>query len=432
MSQIRRLSLLLLSIFLLSNCSSSSDSGSIFVTETGHPENWVNPAYISASDFHSSSVQVTSGTPEGAALYARECAGCHGENGSGDIGPNIQGRSAADIQFEIGDVIYMKWLSILTTSEIEAIASYLANPDSGDTPTANGVSADTCKECHGADFDGGIAKISCYSCHNGPDGTVGHPSGWAAQKNDSVHFHGTYGSSYSVACTACHGADLRGPIVHSCYSCHGSCDGGNCAPVANAGPAQSVVIGALVTLDGSGSSDVNGDPLTYNWSFTSRPDGSNAVLSNSTAVISTFIADIAGTYVVSLVVNDGKVNSEADSVTITASSTSVVSFSTSVQPIFNSNCITCHVSGGQASFMPLTSDVSYGNLVNQPSTRTGCPTPSGTRVIPFDSADSILYQRISGAGLPSCESTMPLGSALLSDTDQNLIKTWIDEGALNN
>jgi hypothetical protein len=33
--------------------------------------------------------------------------------------------------------------------------------------------------------------------------------------------------------------------------------------MANAGAAQSVITGAVVTLDGSGSSDVNGDPLTY-------------------------------------------------------------------------------------------------------------------------------------------------------------------------
>ena len=91
---------------------------------------------------------------------------------------------------------------------------------------------------------------------------------------------------------------------------------GNAAPIANAGMAQSVVVGAVVTLDGSASTDANGDSLTYNWAFTSKPSGSGATLSSATAVKPTFTADVTGTYVISLVVNDGKVNSDASSVRI--------------------------------------------------------------------------------------------------------------------
>ena len=93
----------------------------------------------------------------------------------------------------------------------------------------------------------------------------------------------------------------------------------NAPPVANAGINQSVTTGAVVTLDGSGSSDANGDPLTYFWSFASRPAGSNAFLSSATAVHPTFTPDVAGSYILSLVVNDGQVDSAPDTVTITAS-----------------------------------------------------------------------------------------------------------------
>ena len=93
----------------------------------------------------------------------------------------------------------------------------------------------------------------------------------------------------------------------------------NAAPVANAGAAQSVVTGAVVTLDGSASSDANGDLLTYSWAFTSKPTGSSAALSSATVAKPTFTADVAGAYVLNLVVNDGKVNSAAVTVTITAS-----------------------------------------------------------------------------------------------------------------
>jgi ethanolamine utilization protein EutQ (cupin superfamily) len=90
----------------------------------------------------------------------------------------------------------------------------------------------------------------------------------------------------------------------------------NVAPIADAGDDQSVNVGDLVTLDGSGSSDPDGDPLTYNWAFTSTPAGSSATLDDPTSVNATFTADVAGTYVASLVVNDGALDSEPDTVTI--------------------------------------------------------------------------------------------------------------------
>lgn len=93
----------------------------------------------------------------------------------------------------------------------------------------------------------------------------------------------------------------------------------NAAPVANAGPDQNVHNGILVTLDGSASSDANGDTLTYQWTLTSRPAGSASTLTSATNVKPTFTPDIAGTYVVSLIVSDGSLNSIVDSVTITSS-----------------------------------------------------------------------------------------------------------------
>jgi PKD domain len=90
----------------------------------------------------------------------------------------------------------------------------------------------------------------------------------------------------------------------------------NSPPVAKAGPDQTVAVGTIVHLDGSQSSDVDGDPLTFNWAITAAPAGSLAILSDPTSVRPTFVVDTSGTYTVQLLVNDGTVNSNADTVVI--------------------------------------------------------------------------------------------------------------------
>jgi hypothetical protein len=97
----------------------------------------------------------------------------------------------------------------------------------------------------------------------------------------------------------------------------------NVAPVADAGSDQSVNVGDSVTLNGGGSSDADGDTITYSWSFTTKPSGSTAALSGATSANPTFTADKVGTYVVSLMVNDGTVNSSPDTVTITANAVTI-------------------------------------------------------------------------------------------------------------
>jgi cytochrome c peroxidase len=93
----------------------------------------------------------------------------------------------------------------------------------------------------------------------------------------------------------------------------------NNPPVANAGVDQSVTNATTVILDGSNSSDLDGDTLSYSWEFTSIPTGSSPSLLNAQSSISQFVGDTEGAYTLSLTVNDGAVNSIADRVTITAS-----------------------------------------------------------------------------------------------------------------
>ena len=90
----------------------------------------------------------------------------------------------------------------------------------------------------------------------------------------------------------------------------------NTKPVAHAGGNKSVWVGDTVELDGTASTDKEGDTLTFNWYFVSKPLGSQATLSSATSSRTSFVADVNGTYEVNLIVNDGSIDSDPQSVNI--------------------------------------------------------------------------------------------------------------------
>jgi hypothetical protein len=92
----------------------------------------------------------------------------------------------------------------------------------------------------------------------------------------------------------------------------------NITPLCDAGPDLNVTVMHSATLDGTASSDPDGDPLTYAWSFTDRPDGSVHGLIDRTAPIAAFIPDLVGVYRVQLTVSDGE-DSCIDEMVLTAS-----------------------------------------------------------------------------------------------------------------
>jgi len=91
----------------------------------------------------------------------------------------------------------------------------------------------------------------------------------------------------------------------------------NHIPIVNAGSNQTIIIGDTVQLDGSGSSDEDGDNLTYNWSIILAPDESIAILSNAIIEKPTFVPDFIGVYNIQLIVNDGVENSQPSFIVIT-------------------------------------------------------------------------------------------------------------------
>jgi hypothetical protein len=98
----------------------------------------------------------------------------------------------------------------------------------------------------------------------------------------------------------------------------------NAAPIANAGPDQNVSIGSTATLDAGASSDPNGDTLSFRWTLSSKPAGSAATLSNATSVRASFVPDVVGSFLATLIANDGKTDSLPVSVAINATAKVVV------------------------------------------------------------------------------------------------------------
>jgi hypothetical protein len=83
----------------------------------------------------------------------------------------------------------------------------------------------------------------------------------------------------------------------------------NSPPDASAGPDRVVAAGVPVQLDGTASSDIDEDLLTYAWTL-KRPSGSNAGLDDPTSPLPSFVPDRAGSYTATLTVNDGTVTAK--------------------------------------------------------------------------------------------------------------------------
>ncbi|MFQ6607798.1 MAG: T9SS type A sorting domain-containing protein [Fidelibacterota bacterium] len=98
-----------------------------------------------------------------------------------------------------------------------------------------------------------------------------------------------------------------------------------------------------------------------------------------------------------------------------------VDYYTEIQPIFNSYCISCHVSG-HSSGLDLTQSASYQDLVNVESSNYA----PALRVEPYAAENSVLWNKISNSG--TYGSVMP-PSGQIDQNHIDLISTWIDEGA---
>jgi hypothetical protein len=92
----------------------------------------------------------------------------------------------------------------------------------------------------------------------------------------------------------------------------------NAEPTADAGSDATIPTNTSIQLDGTASSDPDGDPLTFAWTILSAPGGSAVTLVDDSTATPTLTPDLSGTYALELVVNDGTVDSDPATVEVTA------------------------------------------------------------------------------------------------------------------
>ena len=172
--------------------------------------------------------------------------------------------------------------------------------------------------------------------------------------------------------------------------------GENVAPTANAGPNQRWGKGTEVTLDGTGSTDPDGDNLSYLWS--QGTSATTVTLSSTTAAQPTFtipnvIPEGPALYTFILVVNDGALSSTNHG---GSSSTNEATVRIFVRPLFRDTIDTQTYSLGSAiTDLILPTAQSGPSSLPSTNTYTLAPLPPG---LTFDAASRILSGTPTSAG----------------------------------
>ncbi|MDH5650735.1 MAG: hypothetical protein OEZ39_02550 [Gammaproteobacteria bacterium] len=184
-----------------------------------------------------------------------------------------------------------------------------------------------------------------------------------------------------------------GIVILATSACGGGGGGSSSAPPtepaplhllrADAGNIIGVRINETAVLDGSASTTALPDPLRYQWQFTHKPYGSQAILLNATSPRAGFVPDVEGTYMVQLVVSAGNFYSQRAIASVEAS---VAGWYTGPRPhmTYTSRCTDCHDGHLSVNDDPIRSTlIKAGTHLGTTNVCEACHTTFGYNRLPY-------------------------------------------------
>ena len=185
------------------------------------------------------------------------------------------------------------------------------------------------------------------------------------------------------------------------------------APTAVVSAPATVATGTAVQADGTGSSDPQALPLAFHWQVVSLPPGSRAVLNDPGATTPSFVADLDGTYVVELVVFDGKLSSNPATATIQAGPCGDQALAVVIQDTISSAIVAADGGGGDGGIptgaqVQLAATITDPNAACLPGADAGAPESFG-RTWAFVAVPSGSHVKLNGPSLsdPSFVADVP-------------------------
>ncbi len=148
------------------------------------------------------------------------------------------------------------------------------------------------------------------------------------------------------------------------------------------GPIVAIRVGEVAMLDDSRSFTNSTEALSYSWSFSHKPAGSNAELQGATTATPSFVADVRGVYMIQLVVSAEGISSQRAITTVVVTNSNERRTGRFNHLGLSSNCVNCHNGVNLRVNNKLLFPKPPTHIASSNTCQT-CHTPQGFNIIPF-------------------------------------------------